>query len=156
MLGAAVYLPHLRMMLMFLPISIPIRVLTAIIFVFMLFTVLSGLSGFAHGNSMAFAKALSDVCHLGGALAAAGWILLWHYRPNVGQVGHTTNAMITYVKRSAWRRRMEHQARMQQEVDRILQKIHDEGLTSLSGHEKRLLKKATDEQREEDQRVKRL
>jgi membrane associated rhomboid family serine protease len=154
LLGAAIYLPHLRMFLLFLPIAIPIRVLAGIIFAFMLFTVLTGLGRLAHG-AVAFDRAMSDICHLGGAVAALGWVLVWRYHPGAGEA-EFTSAVMAKIRSGAWQRRMRRQAELQAEIDRILQKIHGQGLNALSSSEKRLLKKATQMQREEDQRVRRL
>ena len=152
-LAAAVYFPHFRILFLFIPV--PIRLAAGIIFGAMIFTVLGGLSQVAHGNSQAFGEAMSDVCHLGGALTALGWVLARRRRPE-GPPRPAADGIVRRIRRGAWQRRMQHQARLQQEVDRILEKIHNEGLQSLSGHEKRLLKKATDERRHEDRRIKTL
>ncbi|MHC4680306.1 MAG: DUF6576 domain-containing protein [Planctomycetota bacterium] len=42
-----------------------------------------------------------------------------------------------------WEKRIATQRNLQAELDRILQKVHDSGLQSLSSQEKRILKEAT-------------
>jgi Zn-dependent protease len=51
----------------------------------------------------------------------------------------------------AWSRRQRRDAQQQAEVDRILAKIHDQGLASLSRKEKKTLAQATRHQREREQ-----
>ena len=46
-----------------------------------------------------------------------------------------------------WERKMTSQHKLQVELDRILQKVHDSGLHSLTHREKRVLKKATKAER---------
>lgn len=45
--------------------------------------------------------------------------------------------------KGAWARKMEDQLRFQQEVDRILEKVHQEGIASLNAREKEILQEAT-------------
>ena len=45
--------------------------------------------------------------------------------------------------KGAWARKMEDQLKFQQEVDRILEKVHREGINSLSVREKQILQEAT-------------
>ncbi len=45
--------------------------------------------------------------------------------------------------RGAWTQKMQQQQRFQQEVDRILEKVHREGINSLSEREKNILREAT-------------
>ena len=45
---------------------------------------------------------------------------------------------------------------MEQEVDRILKKVHDRGIHSLTRQEKKMLQSATDRQRREDERVRHI
>ena len=51
---------------------------------------------------------------------------------------------------------MKHQAAHQAEIDRILQKIHDQGLGSLTRKEKKILQETTHRQQKEDNRLYRL
>jgi membrane associated rhomboid family serine protease len=138
--AAAVYFPHFRLIFLFFPV--PIRLAAVIIFSIMGFTIISGIGG--NRDSQFW----SDVAHFGGAATAGVWILL-KGKVNLPDVGQK-------VRQGAWEKKIADRRRQQKEVDRILEKIHQEGINSLTGHEKRLLKKATEQQREEDKRVSRL
>jgi membrane associated rhomboid family serine protease len=74
-----------------------------------------------------------NVAHLGGMAAGAAYIWL----------GPRFDAIMTGRRRSAWDKKMEQQRRLQLEVDRILDKVHDQGLASLTRSEKKLLQEAT-------------
>jgi membrane associated rhomboid family serine protease len=102
--------------------------------------------------SVVWEKNLSNAAHLGGMATAALWI--WAERRGVRLPA--PRALTNRVRQGLWERRLRERDNLQQEIDRILQKIHDQGLNSLTGREKRLLKKATEAQREEDRRVRRL
>ncbi|MBL7215455.1 MAG: rhomboid family intramembrane serine protease [Phycisphaerae bacterium] len=53
-------------------------------------------------------------------------------------------------RKGDWSQKMQQQIRFQQEVDRILEKVHQQGINSLSDKEKRILREAT--QREQQER----
>jgi hypothetical protein len=146
-LAAAVYFPHFRIIFLFFPV--PIRLAAIIIFSIMALTVLQGL-GAGEARTGEF---WSQVAHFGGAAAAAAWILLARGRPQRSPIGATLTEKI---RNGRWERKLREQQKMQAEVDRILEKIHIHGIASLSAREKRLLKQATDKQREEDKRVQKL
>jgi membrane associated rhomboid family serine protease len=74
-----------------------------------------------------------NVAHLGGMAAGAAYC--WF--------GPRVSSAMTTRRRSAWDRKMDQQRRLQLEVDRILDKVHDKGLASLSRSEKKLLQEAT-------------
>jgi membrane associated rhomboid family serine protease len=74
-----------------------------------------------------------NVAHLGGMAAGAAYVLLG---PRLGSV------MITR-RRNAWDKKMDQQRHLQLEVDRILDKVHDKGLASLTRTEKKMLQEAT-------------
>jgi Zn-dependent protease len=56
----------------------------------------------------------------------------------------------------AWERKMEERDRLEREVDRILKKVHEQGVHSLTHVEKSLLEQATRKQREEERAYDRL
>ncbi len=58
--------------------------------------------------------------------------------------------------RGAWTRKQKRQAEDQAEVDRILEKVHVEGLNSLSRREKKTLARATERQREREKEMGRI
>jgi len=142
LLAAAVLLPHMRLILLFF--LVPIRLVAVIVFVGMVLTVLSSLS---EGHA---AAAMSDVAHLGGAVAAAIW--LWVF-PQVRSAGRSLDLRL---RRGAWDRAMKRRAAEQDEIDRILQKIHDRGLQTLSGKERRTLQQASRRERQRDRQIERL
>jgi membrane associated rhomboid family serine protease len=141
-LAAAVYFPGFRIIFLFFPV--PIRLAAIVIFGAMLLTVLRAI---AAGRADAV---MSDVAHLGGAVLAAAWIWLL---PRFRQARLDARAAFN---RGAWERKMRDRAEEQAEVDRILKKIHDEGIASLSAKEKRYLQEATRRQRDEEGRIYRL
>jgi len=142
-LAAAVYFPHFRIIFLFFPV--PIRLAAVIIFSIMALTVLQGLGAGGVKTGVFW----SQVAHFGGAAAAAVWIFLSRHRPAGSTLGER-------VRKGSWQRKQRERRQMQAEVDRILEKIHTHGIGSLSSREKRLLKQATERQREEDKRISKL
>jgi len=107
----------------FVFIIIPIR-LAAIVFAgFYLFLVLS--KGPNAGGHAA---------HLAGMAAGAGYVL-WPY--------FKTKYKLNYGTGRRWQRKREQQRNLQNELDRILEKVHKYGIHSLSSREKKILKQAT-------------
>jgi membrane associated rhomboid family serine protease len=94
------------------------------------------------GNVGAKAQALQDAAHLGGMIAGAAWAKVRR------APGSPLESLRTKLQRGAWRRKQEAAAQRRAEVDRILDKVHREGLGSLSGREKKFLQEETDRQRE--------
>ncbi len=107
--------------IIFIIIPMPIRVAVIILTVIFLFFSFNGLN--RGGN----------IAHLGGMGAAALYIWLV---PKI-------SARLLGKRRGAWDRRMEQQRRLQLEIDRVLDKVHEHGLASLSRHEKKMLEEAT-------------
>jgi len=138
-LAAAVYFPGFRLIFLFFPV--PIRLAALIIFGAMILLVLQA---FGAGQVTA---AMSDVAHLGGAAAAAVWI--WG-APALRGMKQTAAEKRS---RGAWERKMRERRAEQAEVDRILKKVHEQGLQSLSEKERRKLQDATDREREEDRQM---
>lgn len=142
LMAAAILLPHFQIILLFFPV--PIRLAAVIIFGIMVFGVIRALSIGATGSAM------SDVAHLGGAVAAAVWLL----------AGPRLKESFTFYGRSrrqgAWERKMAQRRADQEEIDRILAKIHDQGLNSLTSKEKRILQEASRRQQKEDHDLTRL
>lgn len=139
-LACAVFFPQIRLLLFFI-IPMSIRTLAVIFFGLMILTVLQAVSG---GN---FNEAMSDVAHMGGAAAAAVWI--WLLPKALGGV-------IEARKRrgaGAWQRKMQRRAAEEAEIDRILAKIRRDGLNSITGKEREILRNATRKQQEEDNKL---
>jgi len=146
LLACAVLFPHFRVILFIFPV--PIRLAAVLIFGGMILVVLSSLSG-----QQVSPMFWSHVAHLGGTVAAAVW--LWAL-PRVKLRPRGGPGLASRLRRGAWRRRMERRRRRQEQIDRILEKIHREGINALSRQEKRLLHEATREQRHEDRELYRL
>ena len=91
-------------------------------------------------------KSMSDVAHLGGMVGGAAWL----YGGGWWQ-GHSAARTAGRWERKQ-RRAQRDRAREQEAVDRILAKVHEKGIQSLTWSEKRTLRKATERQREEDRR----
>ncbi|MFA6133207.1 MAG: rhomboid family intramembrane serine protease [Phycisphaerae bacterium] len=147
-LACAVLFPHFRLIFLFFPV--PIRLAAIIIFGGMILVVLSALGQGVTGGAM------SDVAHLGGAVAAAFWLwglpyIRWQRRPT-----RVVQPLKQGAQHGAWQRRMQQRQIDQDVIDRILKKIHDEGLASLTDKEKRALHEATQRQRDEDRRIGKL
>ncbi len=144
LVAAAVVAPDMRVMLLFPPIPLSMRTLALVFLGLAVFTVLVG-----------GANAGGEAAHLGGALM--GFVLT--KRPsllNSIDAGPAGGVFGAGPRKSGWRdklvrRRRERAARRdaaeQAEVDRILAKVHDHGMHSLSEREKRTLKRATHRQR---------
>ena len=142
LLAAAVFFPHFRIIFIFFPV--PIRMAALIIFGIMILTVLQALAGGQVYNAM------SDVAHLGGAVTAAFWI--WAL-PRLGAATHEAREKIS---EGAWEKKLEKRRREQQEIDRILAKISQQGINSLTAREKRFLQQATRRQQKDDNQITRL
>ncbi|MGC9454487.1 MAG: rhomboid family intramembrane serine protease [Phycisphaerae bacterium] len=144
LVACAMFFPHIRVLVFFMfPVSI--RVVALISIAIMSMTVLSGLSA----EGARGAGFWSEVAHFGGVAVAALWILPMRFRGGLLRAGGRLN-------RGAWEKRMRQQTDEQAEIDRILRKINDQGISSLTRKEKRTLQDATRRQQEEDRKMHRL
>ena len=84
-----------------------------------------------------FANAGGQAAHLAGMAAGAVYVLSERWRARV----------MTKFQSRRWESQMAVNRRLQFEVDRILQKVHDSGIHSLTRKEKKFLKKATETER---------
>lgn len=143
LLACAVLFPHFRIIFLFFPV--PIRLGAVIIFGGMILYLLSSLrAGVYSGNFW------SQVAHLGGAGMAAMWIWV------IPRFGGIAQGAVRKANRGAWDRKMRRQRDEQAEIDRVLDKIRQEGLASLTRKEKRTLKEATRRQQREERDISRL
>ncbi len=140
-LACAVLFPHFQLIVLLFPL--PIRIVALGIFALMIFNVLSSLANGQAGSAM------SDVAHLGGAAAAAVYLLL----PRLREI---RPAWPSNPNPSGWARKLEMQQKQQAEIDRILAKISQQGLASLSRKEKKTLQDATDRQNKQEQELRRM
>ncbi|MFP4140358.1 MAG: rhomboid family intramembrane serine protease [Phycisphaerae bacterium] len=144
-LACAVLFPHFRIIFLFFPV--PIRLAAVVIFGGMILKVLMGVSS---GQGRFDPDFWSQVAHLGGAVAAAVWIWVL---PSLLQAREEAQDR---VQMGAWKKKMQQKAREQEKIDRLLQKIHDEGIGSLTNAEKRFLQDTSRRQREDERDVNRL
>jgi membrane associated rhomboid family serine protease len=121
--ACAILFPQFIVFLIIFPM--PIRVFAVLITLYYVVAIL------AQGGN-----AGGDAAHLGGMAAGAAYILLL---PRFERLKLRVHAQ-------SWEKRMEESRKLRMEVDRILAKVHRFGLHSLSSREKRMLKKATQEE----------
>jgi len=139
LLACAVLFPHFRLILFLFPL--PIRMAAVIIFGGMILIVFSSLSAGQVGPEF-----WSHVAHLGGVAAAAFWI--WVLPSVKGGIARSREERAA----GAWQRKMAKRRAEQEQIDRILDKVKQHGLNSLSRREKEKLRRATLRQRAEENR----
>ncbi len=122
--ACAILFPHFVVFIIVFPV--PIRV-AAIICLFIATVIILGKGSNAGG----------EAAHLGGMAAGAIYVVSQSWRAKFK----------LKVRSGAWERKMAAQRRLQLELDRILQKVHESGLQSLTPKEKRILKQATESER---------
>lgn len=121
--ACAILFPHFIIFVVFFPV--PIRV-AAVAFAFLYVLLIVTRSENAGG----------EAAHLAGMAAGAAYVLLG---PRVGKYKLKFQA-------GSWEKKMEDERKLQIEVDRILAKVHNAGLHSLTSKEKKILKRATQEE----------
>jgi len=131
LLGCLRVAPNMTVLLMFI-IPVPMKLLIGLILLFELWIVIT-----------AAPNAGGSIAHLGGA--AVGWLLI--LRANVFNFmdrmpdGRSMRQSYERKKREQFNRQ---QQRQEQEVDRILKKIKDKGMGSLTEKERKTLKQASE------------
>ena len=139
-LACAILFPNFRLILLLFPV--PIRLAAALIFGGMILVILRSLSSGVYGPQF-----WSDVAHLGGAVCAGVWI--WALPGIRGAMRDSARR----INKGAWERKLKKRTDQTAEVDRILQKIHDHGIGSLTTREKKALQEATSRQRDDERRI---
>ncbi len=137
-LAAAILFPNFRILLLFFPV--PIRLAAILLFGGMILMVMQAAAA-GHVET-----AMSDVAHLGGAVAAAVWI--W----GVPRVSVKRRRQGGPSRPGTWQKKVQKRREIQRKVDGILDKIHNEGMDSLTRKEKKILRQAS-RMDEQDQRV---
>jgi membrane associated rhomboid family serine protease len=118
--ACAILFPRFIVFLLFFPVSIRAAAIILIC--------ISSLTIISRG-----ANAGGEAAHLAGIAAGAIYVFSEKWRA----------ALKLRFKASRWDRHVELERKLRIEVDRILKKVHDSGLHSLTASEKRILKKAT-------------
>jgi membrane associated rhomboid family serine protease len=118
--ACAILFPHFVVFIFIFPVPIRIAAvgLTAVYF---LIVVTKG------------ATAGGDAAHLAGMAAGAAYVFSQSWREKFK----------FKIRAGNWEKQMEAQRNLQVEVDRILEKVHNSGIQSLSHKEKKILKEAT-------------
>jgi membrane associated rhomboid family serine protease len=120
--ACAILFPHIRVFIFPIPFPVPIRVVAVGLICLASITILS------KGKN-----AGGEAAHLAGIAAGTFYVLSDSWR----------TALKLRFKSSRWEKHVESERRLRIEVDRILKKVHDSGLHSLTTSEKHALKKAT-------------
>ena len=134
--ACAVAAPQVKLLLFFI-FPVPIRTI-AILF------------GIVYALNVLHSQNGADACHLGGLGLGAFWVWLeakglirWPSRPD-GTIGASGRKWVQVkIRKGAWERKMKRQRAQQAQIDRILKKVHEEGLGSLSRQEKKILQEAS-------------
>jgi len=117
--ACAILFPHFIVFFLFFPV--PIRI-AAIIIIFI-----------ATVNILIRENAGGEAAHLGGMAAGAVYVFWPLIRTKIKLKASSDN----------WQKKMQQHQDLQIELDRILKKVHEKGLHSLTAKEKRTLRKAT-------------
>ncbi|MDH3583562.1 MAG: rhomboid family intramembrane serine protease [Phycisphaerae bacterium] len=135
LIGCAVLYPHQRVMLLIPPIPMSLRTLAIILMAVILLSLISGSQ-----------NAGGEAAHLGGAIL--GYILVRFpalLNPLAGGGGGRRGPSR---QERAQKREQEKRQSENAGIDKILEKVHREGLHSLTRKEKQLLQKATENRRD--------
>lgn len=122
--ACAILFPNITVLFYFFPL--PIRVVALILILIAFARIITG------------ENAGGEAAHLAGMAVGAAYVLSGPWRDRYK----------LKTRSGAWQRKMTAQRNLQSEVDRVLQKVHDSGIHSLTSREKKILKKATDAEQE--------
>ena len=143
-LGAcALLMPHIRVLVFFvLPMNI--RTFLALFAAWGIYNV------FREGSN-----AGGDAVHLAGLAFGLGYAYLYGRGSGVSAGIRRTVVKVITTKRppGPWRRKMEDEEQMNNEVDQVLAKINEHGVGSLTAREKRLLSEASQRQQARDEEL---
>ena len=131
--GAAVLFPHMRVMLLFPPIPMSMRVMALM---FMGLAFLSVMAGTPNAGG--------EAAHLGGALL--GFLLVKYPRSLNWADRFSPSAIQDGMNKGRFERKKKREAAGQEEVNRILDKVREKGIASLTRKEKNTLNAETERQ----------
>jgi len=151
LVAAVIFFPHIQVVLFIIPM--PIRVFALIIGGVLLLQLIGGNVDNLGG----------EICHIAGAATGLVIFKAWGILPRI-RVGSGKGFPLAgaWEKRrqkrqeGAWARKQKQLTDEQTEVDRILAKVHNQGIQSLSRAEKKILARATRKQREQDRQTGRI
>ncbi len=136
-IACAILFPGIQLILMFFPV--PIRFAALLFFIISFLSLLSGDGG-----------GVSHAAHFGGMVLGGAWVWL---TPKIKQASADAQAK---VQQGVWEKKMRNEQATRAEIDKILDKIKQKGIGSLSNKEKKILQDATEQQRREDARINKL
>lgn len=152
LVAAIIFFPHIQVILVIFPV--PIRVFGLIILAILLMQLI-GPGGVQNLGG--------EICHIGGAITGLLVFYAWGVLPGgrgraggPGMVGGYLQQRATRRREGAWARKQKELAELQAEVDRILAKVHNDGINSLTNREKKILSEATRRQKERDSNIGRI
>ncbi len=126
--ACAILFPHFVVFIYFFPV--PIRKAAVVLPIIYLMTILTG--GPNSGG---------EAAHLGGMIAGAAYLLWPKYKHHFGFISRPTVDFTSHL-----REKQTHAETISNiELDRILKKVHEQGLQTLTEAEKRTLRKATEQ-----------
>ena len=131
LIGAAVLYPQMTVRLLIPPIPMKMRTMAIIFLVISLLSVLAGTL-----------NAGGDLAHLGGA--ALGFLLVKNARLLNWADRMSAQAIQDGYTKGRYEKKVKKEQATREEVDRILAKVSDKGLQSLSSREKKILQQDTD------------
>lgn len=118
--ACAILFPNIVMIFYFFPL--PIRVVAMILTLIAIYGIVTG------------ENAGGEAAHLAGMVAGASYVLSQASR----------SKLKIKISADRWKKKIAQQHNLQVEVDRILQKVHDSGIHSLTSKEKKILKQGTE------------
>lgn len=146
LLAAIIFFPHIQVILFIIPM--PIRVFGLIILAILLLNIISPGRIPNRGG---------EVCHIAGAVTALIVFHAWGIMPQIRFGTHDGTLKMPFglgklrrTHQGTWEQKQRKLAAEQVEVDRILAKVHQSGISSLTRKEKNILQKATKRQNERD------
>lgn len=138
LIAAIIFFPHIRVVLIIFPM--PVRVFGLIIVAILMLQLLAG----------NFDNPGGQICHAAGAATGIGIFYAWGIMPQIRIGPGNKPSLLERRQHGSWARRQKKTAEEQAEVDRILSKVHEQGIQSLSRTERKTLERATRRQRERD------
>jgi membrane associated rhomboid family serine protease len=148
-MAAIIFFPHIQVILFIIPV--PIRVFGLIMVAYLAMQLLTQGSVENPGG---------EICHVAGAATALLVFRWWGMMPRITigshegiPLGRATGWFRRKFRAGAWERRQKRAAEQEAEVDRILTKVREQGIQSLSRSEKKTLAEATRRQQERDREL---
>jgi len=150
LIAAIIFFPHIQIIFLIFPM--PIRVFGLIVALMLFLNALSG----------SMTNLGGEVCHVAGALTGLAVLKAWGMMPRIrfgsgsSSGGSWGTSRAQKRRDGAWQKRQKQLAEEAAEVDRILQKVSDHGIASLTRREKKILAQATKRQQSEERDLGRL